>query len=396
MGHMFHWVFSSFRRKWIIPAIGIVVLAACLLSWVNMRNKVTQLVEVAAPRPAAPLSYEIMQAAQDQVRAVKPAPTEAALYYAYVASVYNDVLSVSNQATALAATQQIMNSFYPARVQYVDQAIADMRREYSLSEPTLDDSKVAAVITTYSNRHKADGRELQWDGVIPSGTGKWRRERPADPFTPRAGEWRRWVVDTPISVPPPPKFGSAEDMRELQNVKQVSSTRTGQDVNIINFWGGVPGSEAPAGIWQNQLYRTIKDDITGDYEMTDKQYASIQKVLALTLSDAFIECWKVKYTYWTARPDMRDPSIDTAMENPNFPGYVSGHSTISKAAADVLGVLVPKYASQWQAMAVEARDSRLKAGIHFDIDNQIGFRVGGEVAKQVITKMQLKPILKSD
>src|SRR5207245_2468798 len=130
----------------------------------------------------------------------------------------------------------------------------------------------------------------------------------------------------------------------------------------INFWGGTPGTDSPSGIWQNQLYKTIKSDLPKDSLQADKTYAAIQMDIAQAMSDAFMECWKVKYSYWTARPTMRIPGLQTAMDNPNFPSYISGHSTISKAAADVLSVLVPKYQMQWEAMASEARDSRLSAG----------------------------------
>ena len=67
-----------------------------------------------------------------------------------------------------------------------------------------------------------------------------------------------------------------------------------------------------------------------------------------------MECWKVKFTYQTKRPDMTDKSIATAMPNPPFPSYVSGHSTFSGAAATVLGHIIPQKITQFEAMATEA------------------------------------------
>jgi hypothetical protein len=387
---MFHWVFSSIHRKWVISGVTVLLLVVLGSFWIRMQHKASDMVEVAQSQPAIPLSYKVMQIAQDQVRALKPPPTEAALYYAYVASVYADALQQGDQSTAVSAAGAMMNTFYPSKTSVVNTAMASIRKEYLLESTVPKQAVVDSVTNEYAKRYANDGHDLKWDGVIPAGVGKWHKERPADPFTPRAGDWKRWLVTVPIAVPAPPAVGSKEDMQQLQTVKQVSSTRNGQDVNIINFWGGVPGTEAPAGIWQNQLYRTVKDELPSDAHTADIRYAATQKVLAQTLSDAFMECWKVKYTYWTARPDMRDTSIDTAMDNPNFPSYVSGHSTISKAAADVLGVMVPKHASEWQAMAVEARDSRLKAGIHFDIDNQVGFQLGTDVAKQITSSLHLQ------
>jgi hypothetical protein len=43
-------------------------------------------------------------------------------------------------------------------------------------------------------------------------------------------------------------------------------------------------------------------------------------------------------------------------------------------------------------MAVEARQSRLIAGIHYDIDNEQGFKVGTQVAQQVIAIKNLQQV----
>ena len=80
------------------------------------------------------------------------------------------------------------------------------------------------------------------------------------------------------------------------------------------------------------------------------------------------------------------------MDNRNFPSYVSGHSTISRTAAGVLSVLFHAKEAVWLKNAVEARDSRLWAGIHFPYDNNEGFKLGAAVADQVIENLDLKAI----
>ena len=105
----------------------------------------------------------------------------------------------------------------------------------------------------------------------------------------------------------------------------------------------------------------------------------MRQTLTQTIADAFISCWNAKFTYWTKRPNMRDASIATIIPTPNFPSYPSGHSTISSAAAVVLDHFFPD--QKWLAMATEAKDSRLWAGIHFPIDNEEGFAVGLKIGK---------------
>ena len=76
-----------------------------------------------------------------------------------------------------------------------------------------------------------------------------------------------------------------------------------------------------------------------------------------------------------------DPSIKTGTGIPNFPSYVSGHSTFSFAAATVLAYLFPDGLSNFQNLANEASSSRLYGAIHYRIDieagSTLGLNVGG-------------------
>jgi hypothetical protein len=129
-----------------------------------------------------------------------------------------------------------------------------------------------------------------------------------------------------------------------------------------------------------------------DSDLTDKQYAYAQKVLAQAVADSFMECWKVKYVYWTMRPSMYDPTIPLAMKNPNFPSYLSGHSMISRTAAEVLSAMFPEHKDLWLSDAEEAKNSRLWAGIHFPHDNEAGAELGRQVGETVIQKLSLQKI----
>ena len=371
-------------QRWVPLGVLIVLVAA---------GSLALFIRTRRPSPVKELiSYQVMQIAQTEVKSLKPPPVMAALQYAYVANVYQDALQVAGQNGALLATSGMLQTLYSKDTTHVQTSMAALAARNGL-DLTDTDGKAQVVLSTYQQRYKIDGHDLVWDGTIPVGDGKWFSKVGLAPLTPRAGEWQRWNVNAAITVPTPPVLGSAEDKQQFTIVEQAVAGRNGEDVNLINFWGGVAGTEGPSGIWQNQLYRTIHTDLSKNMVKADKTYAQTQALLAQTLSDAFMECWKVKFTYWTARPDMRNPAIVTAMADPNFPGYVSGHSTISKAAADVLSVAVPNYAAQWEDMAKAARRSRLVAGIHFDNDNVEGFNVGTAVAKQVITNKHVTKIL---
>ena len=71
------------------------------------------------------------------------------------------------------------------------------------------------------------------------------------------------------------------------------------------------------------------------------------------------------------------------MPTPPFPSYTSGHATISAAASTVLAHLFPEDEVALAARAEEARNSRLWAGIHFPIDNDMGAVAGRMVGRLV-------------
>jgi membrane-associated phospholipid phosphatase len=67
------------------------------------------------------------------------------------------------------------------------------------------------------------------------------------------------------------------------------------------------------------------------------------------------------------------------LATPSFPSYVSGHSTTSAAAAEVLASFFPTDAARLRAWAAEAAVSRLYGGIHFRSDNEAGTELGMKV-----------------
>lgn len=313
-----------------------------------------------------------MEYAEDIVRDTKPAPPMSARMYAYVATAYSDTLDQTQSvAEASEVTAQILNELVPA---YATTTSA-MRARVADSQAITLTPEARGVFDMLKARIASDGANAVWDGARPEGEQFWSGEKPASPL---AGTWKRWNITAAddLAVPPPPEWRSQAHQDALAMVKKAASERTPEQSAAINFWGGVPGTEAPAGIWQNRLF-----EVTGEYNLSDAEYAHAQKLLAQTLADAFMECWKVKYTYWTSRPSMNDATIDLAMPNPPFPSYLSGHSTISRAGAEILGALFPAKRDLFVSDAEEAKNSRLWGGIHFPYDNEQGFALGEKIGQ---------------
>jgi PAP2 superfamily len=339
-----------------IIALVFIAVALCFINLQNIEQK--------------PVAREVLEYTEFLVREKKPAPTESALAYAYVTTAYYETFIVTNSTTT--ATQVALY-------------VAD---RFFASTSTFFLSNVEESFTEkYLLRMKND-RRSEATYVNPKGSHVWvdRDENLKTPFTPNAGKWKRWNVEgVTFEVPRPPTFLSKAHTDAVEEVKLASEMRTGEQGAAINFWGGIPGTNQPAGIWLDFFYETTKEE-----RMNEKEFAYKQMIIAQTLSDAFMECWKVKYTYWTKRPDMVNKTINTAMPNPPFPSYVSGHSTISFAAATVLAKMFPENKDLYLENAEEAKNSRLWAGIHYSYDNEEGKKLGIKVGEATIKEKLLK------
>jgi len=127
--------------------------------------------------------------------------------------------------------------------------------------------------------------------------------------------------------------------------------------------------------------------------LTPLQSIRLLALLNVAMNDGFIVCWQVKYKWWVLRPitaahERGNADFRPALHTPPHPSYVSGHSVISFAAAEVLAEMLPKRADDFRGMAKEAATSRIYGGIHYPMDSEqgkeLGQRVGGRVLEAII------------
>jgi membrane-associated phospholipid phosphatase len=241
--------------------------------------------------------------------------------------------------------------------------------------------KVAEQVIAWG---RADGSDAVFTGTIPTGPGFWRGTNPSQPT---AGNWRTWVIasGSEFRSPPPPAFGSEQQMRELAEVK--------------NFPRPIPASGAnfnttrAAFFWQGNTARLWNDILTPklfEYQLdrNPPRAARAYALMSIAAHDGLIACWDAKYTYWAARPSMIDPSIVLLFPNPAHPTYPSAHAMFDGPYAAVLGYLFPRDAAYFAAQAREGGDSRLWAGIHFKSDIDAGLEIGRKVGERVIERAQ--------
>jgi membrane-associated phospholipid phosphatase len=235
-----------------------------------------------------------------------------------------------------------------------------------------------AVAQKVTTRADADGSSAQFTGTVPTGPGFWKG---ANPLEPLAGAWKTWILTSgsQLRPGPPPTFGSAQFLTELEEVKRISSNATPAQRAIALFWADGAGTVTPPGHWF-QIANTL---IARDH-LSTPMAARVLGLMGAAVMDAGISCWDCKYAYWYIRPVQADPTIVTIVPTPPFPSYTSGHSTFSGAASEVLAGFFPRDADRLRYMAEEAKMSRLYAGIHYRSDNEVGAQVGRRIGQMAL------------
>ena len=104
----------------------------------------------------------------------------------------------------------------------------------------------------------------------------------------------------------------------------------------------------------------------------------------IAIYDATILTWKEKMKYKRKRPSAVDPSLQTAISAPQTYSYPCEHSVTAAAAAYVLAYFFPKKADSILQLAHDASQSRIDAGVQFPSDAEAGWKLGEQVAKQII------------
>lgn len=221
--------------------------------------------------------------------------------------------------------------------------------------------------------------------------GLWRAAPPLnlyDPAEPHAGRWRTWVLENGAEVepPPPPEYGSAAYWAEVDEVRKVAAALTPEQKRSAEEWNLDLGSVTPGGVWNRHA-----KDLVVRRNLGAAQAARVFATLNAAMMDALIACWHAKFKWWTERPvtvirSRFDPQFTPPILTPPFPGYVSGHSAASGAAAQVLASLFPEEGARLRAMAHEASMSRLYGGIHFRSDNEQGLELGRRVGARALAR----------
>jgi hypothetical protein len=228
--------------------------------------------------------------------------------------------------------------------------------------------------------------QLQTNAITSGETPWFSLETPArPPMLPLFGLVKPFLFDSltviALRAPPPPSTSSDAFKQQNEAAYNQIKNPTREQIRIVQFWADGIGTYSPPGHW-NAI--AAEDFIKQNY--SEVRWARNLALMDMALMDAGIVCWNTKYFYFNPRPSQMIPGVKTLTGVPNFPSYVSGHSTFSEAAATILGHLIPANASKYEAMSEEAGKSRYISGIHTKLDCDEGIKVGKNVGNYAVQR----------
>ncbi len=325
----------------------------------------------------------------------------------------NPPSGASLEAAAATAAHRVLMHLYPAQFEMLDEAL-----DTSLGAVPDGDAKKqgealgryvgGAIVALRLNDHSAD--IVPYTPVVEPG--KWR------PTPPKFASFLlpNWATVTPFGIESGSQFRasgplpltSAQYANAMNEVRFLGSKnspfRTEDQTEIALFWADNAGTATPPGHW-NQIAQVIAAD-RGNSLMEN---ARLFALLNIAMADAGIAAWDCKYAFdfWRPITAIREADTDNnpmtqpdknwepLIETPPFPECVSGHSTFSGAAGEILALVygndtsftvgsdalpgVTRHYSSILESVYEAGRSRIYGGIHFEFSNLEGIFVGRDI-----------------
>jgi hypothetical protein len=321
--------------------------------------------------------------------------------------------------------RQFLNDFAPNGVSDETYAWATQQANRVIQSRTQDGAEQAKSRLYPSNYAKQDNVQ-SW---TPTGPFYGAKNGPAfQPFErglrPNWGAQKPWVMGSVglFEAVAFPEVNSIEFARQFEKVKALGSVnsteRTKDQTEIALFW-----EDGLMGVTVVGHFQLIALQLLNQRKPTTEQQARFLALNSLALADAGIVAWHNKYKTDIIRPETAIRFADKRFANSNlsadrkwasyiptpaFPTYVSGHSLFGAASvgtmrgllgSDRIDLISPapdlvnwpsqlknvrrRYTSLDQ-IAQENGMSREYGGVHWEIDNTEGLRLGYQLADRIL------------
>lgn len=309
----------------------------------------------------------------------------------------------SEDATVAGAAIEMLKLLFPGDQDFIQQKAEEHKRARIIAGANVRSDidagealgkQVAQKFVTRARGDRAGaaiGNQAQWtqmeNDCIARGETPWYSlevpRRP--PMLPLFGKVKPFLFDSLTVIAlrpgPPPLTASTKMKQETDEIFDLINNPTRERIRIVHFWSDGVGTYTPPGHW---VAIAAEDFIAKNF--SEVRWARNMALVGMTEMDAAIVCWDTKYYYFNPRPTQLNPKVKSLTGIPNFPAYISGHSTFSGAAATILSHIIPEKTADYDAMAKEATISRMYGGLHFRADCEIGLQVGKSVGNYAIQR----------
>lgn len=358
------------------------------MEWITQRNIAGNISPQVAARSWAYVSmamYDATIAAWDSKYAYnRRRPNEADPTIVPAVNVPRSPSYPSDYAATAAAAAEVLAYLVPAQSENLKLMAEEAARSRLLAGVEYPSDyfaglelgrKVAAAVIA---KAQGDNFNTPYTVTVPTGPCMWVGTNPGNAA---AVTWKPIVLTSPSEFrpPPPPSCTSPQMLQEIAAVRNFPRGPAAFATNSKAMY--YQSSEGSNALFASLASRYLLED---HGEANPPRAARAYALLGVAIWDGHIASQDGKFTYWYLRPHMADPAIVPLFPVPNFPSYPSNHSTYSTSRAEVLAYLFPDRAEEIRAIGKEAGDSRIWAGIHYEIDNQAGVTLGMKVAAKII------------
>lgn len=335
------------------------------------------------------------------------------------------LLAFTKVGNAVTFPEGSMMSYYKELIEGADDA--GMPSEVLENSKAYADTVFSAIMKWSKDDNYAQTRSASKYTVMEE-DGRWVPTPPAytSALEPHWMEIRTLALDSGGECRPvPPPLYTLKDtasvyFRSLMEVKKAVDSLTDDQKHMASFWDDNPFTMnvnghvmfatkkfSPGGHWMN-IVGIAAEKAKTDFNTTVYAYTKT----SIAIFDAFINCWEEKYRSNMIRPETvinkyYNPDWRPFIQTPPFPAYISGHSIISAAAAEVMtGIfgdnfsyrdtsetefgIAPRSFTSFHQAAWEASMSRLYGGIHYYFDLVEGNEEGKKIGRIVVERMRMK------
>lgn len=286
--------------------------------------------------------------------------------------------------------------------------------EAVVSKSQLYGAMMGKAIFNYS---VTDGQETAYlnnypaNYSVPTGQGLWAptSNQIKRPLLPYWGDVRCFIShESVMEMPTPPTFSTSPQSQFFANALDVRNRVRNLDASteaMVKYWNDDQNySITTAGHMMTLLTDLLRSE-TRDLAFTAKAYAT----LGMSMHDATVAAWRVKYRYNILRPETYireniDAQFLPLIDPQATPEYSSSSTALGMAAAEVLGDIFgyqyaftdktheyrkdldgsPRSYRSFHQMAEEIGNSCLYGGIHYRFSLEAGQQQGSAIGRNYV------------